>query len=72
MLIRKLALQNVRSFLNRQELTLDGAITIIIGPNGGGKTNLLDTLVTMLRRYLLATPYLEQVNLGDGKTAYQL
>jgi hypothetical protein len=38
----------------------------------GVKTNLLDTLVTMLRRYLLATPYLEQVNLGDGKTAYQL
>lgn len=72
MLIRKLALQNVRSFLDREELTLDGSISIIIGPNGGGKTNLLDTLVTMLRRYLLATRYPEQISFGNGKTAYQL
>jgi recombinational DNA repair ATPase RecF len=40
MLVRKLALQNVRSFLDRAELSLDGPITIVIGPNGGGKTNL--------------------------------
>ena len=72
MLIRKIALENVRSFLDRQELTFDGDISIIIGPNGGGKTNLLDTIVTMLRRYLLATPYLEPVNLPEGRQAWQL
>lgn len=72
MLIRKIALENVRSFLDRQELTFDGNISIIIGPNGGGKTNLLDTIVTMLRRYLIATPYLEQVDLGQGRQAWQL
>lgn len=57
MLIRRIALQNVRSFLDRAELSLDGLITIVIGPNGGGKTNLLDTAVVMLRRHLLAAVY---------------
>lgn len=57
MLVRRVAIENVRSFLDRAELTLDGAITIVIGPNGGGKTNLLDTAVIMLRRYLFASMY---------------
>jgi len=48
MLLRRIAIENVRSFLERQELTLEGQISIIIGPNGGGKTNLLDTAVVML------------------------
>ena len=44
-------------FLDRAELSLDGPITIVIGPNGGGKTNLLDTAVILLRRYLFASMY---------------
>lgn len=72
MLIRKIALENVRSFLDRQELSFDGPISIIIGPNGGGKTNLLDTIVTMLRRYLFATPYFELVPYGQNKMGYQV
>lgn len=66
MLIRKIVVENVRSFLERQELSFDDKISIIIGPNGGGKTNLLDTITTMLRRYLLATKYLEQYDQVDG------
>lgn len=46
-------MQNVRSFLDRQELVLAGEISILIGPNGGGKTNLLDTAVLALRIHLL-------------------
>jgi ABC-type lipoprotein export system ATPase subunit len=57
MLLRKIALTNCRSFLERAELTLDGPISIVIGPNGGGKTNLLDAAVVMLRRYLFASMY---------------
>lgn len=57
MRVRKVAIQNVRSFLERAELSLDGPLTIVIGPNGGGKTNLLDTVVVMLRRYLFASMY---------------
>jgi predicted ATP-dependent endonuclease of OLD family len=57
MLIRRISLQNVRSFLDKQDLLLDGQISILIGPNGGGKTNLLDAAVVMLRRYLFASTY---------------
>lgn len=57
MLVRRVAIENVRSFLDRAELTIDGPITIVIGPNGGGKTNLLDTVVIVLRRYLFASMY---------------
>lgn len=57
MLIRRIAIENVRSFLDRTELKLDGPISIVIGPNGGGKTNLLDIMIVMLRRYLYASMY---------------
>lgn len=59
MLIRKLSIENVRSFLDRREIIFDGNISILVGPNGGGKTNLLDTLVTMLRRHVFNAPYYE-------------
>ncbi|HEN4771546.1 TPA: AAA family ATPase, partial [Legionella pneumophila] len=57
MRIKRLEVENVRSFLDKAELILDGKISIIIGPNGGGKTNLLDILVIMLRRYLYKSMY---------------
>ncbi|WP_189493365.1 AAA family ATPase [Formosimonas limnophila] len=53
MKLKKVALQNVRSFADRQEFDLDGNISILIGPNGGGKTNLLDTIVLSLRQHLI-------------------
>lgn len=53
MKLRRVAVENVRSFLERQELQVPGDISIIIGPNGGGKTNLLDTAVLTLRHFLL-------------------
>lgn len=61
MKIKKIAVTNVRSFFERQELLLDGDISIIIGPNGGGKTNLLDTVVISLRKSLFASTYPVQV-----------
>lgn len=57
MLVRRVTIENVRSFLDQAELLLDGSMTIVIGPNGGGKTNLLDTIVIILRRYLFASMY---------------
>lgn len=66
MKVKRIAITNVRSFLERQELLLDGDISIIIGPNGGGKTNLLDAVVISLRKSLLASTYPVQVSGGAG------
>ena len=55
MKLRKIQIENVRSFLDSAELVLDGEISIVIGPNGGGKTNLLDIATTTLRRHLLTS-----------------
>ncbi len=71
MLLRKVAVENVRSFLDRAELVLDGPISILIGPNGGGKTNLLDTIVVMLRRYLLASRYPHHAPTPENQDRYE-
>lgn len=71
MLVRRVAIENVRSFLDRAELMLDGPITIVIGPNGGGKTNLLDTIVIMLRRYLFASMYAAHAPTPEQPNRYE-
>lgn len=52
MKIRKVIVENVKSFLDRQELSIDGDLSILIGPNGGGKTNLLDIMSQVLRQHI--------------------
>src|SRR6218665_1775163 len=67
MLVKRIALENTRSFLERQELALDGPLSLIIGPNGGGKTNLLDAIVSIIRRHLIASHYLVLQDHGGGR-----
>jgi putative ATP-dependent endonuclease of the OLD family len=55
MKLRKIKVENIRSFLEPVELLVEGDISIIIGPNGGGKTNLLDTISTAIRKHLLVS-----------------
>jgi len=55
MKLRRVRIENVRSFLDPTELLLDGDISILIGPHGGGKTNLLDTVTTVLRKHFLTS-----------------
>jgi len=71
MLIRKLTIENVRSFLGRREISFDGNISILIGPNGGGKTNLLDTLVGMLRRHVFNAPYFVHTPTNDEPNRWE-
>lgn len=72
MLIRKLSIENVRSFRERREISFDGSISILIGPNGGGKTNLLDTLVGMLRRHIFNAPYYKFLPSADEPNRWEL
>lgn len=71
MRLRRLAVQNVRSFLDREELLLDGNISILIGPNGGGKTNLLDAAVVVLRRFLFASMYANHSPTAENPDRYE-
>lgn len=72
MKLRRIRIENVRSFLEPAELLVDGDISIIIGPNGGGKTNLLDTITTTLRRHLLTSWVPVKSPLPDFPDRYEL
>lgn len=70
MLLRRASLENVRSFLTRADLHIDGAISILIGPNGGGKTNLLDAVMVMLRRYVFSSMYAAHEPTAEQRDRY--
>ena len=44
MYIKKIKLQGFKSFLNKTEITLKRGVTSIVGPNGCGKTNIIDAI----------------------------
>lgn len=66
MLLKRVSVENVRSFKYKQELILDGKISILIGPNGGGKTNLLDAIITAIRRHIFKSYQMHFVE-QDGR-----
>lgn len=53
MKITKLKITNVKSFKNEVEITFDEKFNVLIGPNGGGKSNLLDIVTILLRKFFL-------------------
>ena len=54
MRVLEFEVENYRSFKSKQTLKLSSGLNIIIGPNGGGKTNLFDGLAIFLRQALIA------------------
>lgn len=53
MRITSLTISNFKSFRDRENIPLDDTFTVLVGPNGGGKSNTLDILNITLRRYFL-------------------
>lgn len=51
--IKRVAIENVKSFRTRQVIDFEEGLNILIGPNGGGKSNLLDIVRIVLRRFFL-------------------
>jgi len=49
MIIKKLELQGFKSFPDKRKLIFHPGITAIIGPNGTGKSNIVDALLWVLR-----------------------
>lgn len=64
MRIKKLTLDNVKSFRQAQNVEFNQDLNIFIGPNAGGKSNLLEILRTLLARL-----YPSWYFAGDGTTS---
>lgn len=53
MKLQRLAVQNVTSYRNRTEFFFDSGINILIGTNGGGKTNLQRLIALTLTKFFI-------------------
>jgi predicted ATP-dependent endonuclease of OLD family len=51
--IKRLTIKNVTSYKARTDFHLDKGINILIGPNGGGKSNFQKILALVLSKYLI-------------------
>jgi len=69
MRIIRLEITNLKSFQDKVYLEFDSQFNILVGPNGGGKSNFLDILVIILNRFFL---YNYSVNDGMGIGAAQI
>lgn len=53
MRIIRLEITNVKSFQDKVYLQFDPQFNILVGPNGGGKSNFLDILLIILKKFFL-------------------
>lgn len=67
MIINSITIKNVRSFNEETTINFKRDLNILIGPNGGGKSNLLDIINISIRRHLLFNYTLQTVEM-DGRT----
>ncbi|MEH2302215.1 MAG: AAA family ATPase [Nostoc sp.] len=71
MKITSITIKNVKSFQDETEIVFDDKFNILIGPNGGGKSNLLDIITIVIRNFLLVG-YRIQEGSNDGKNFFKL
>lgn len=55
MKLKSVIIENVRSFRERTTIEFNGNFNILIGPNAGGKSNLLDIITIIIRHYFVKT-----------------
>lgn len=67
MQVRKLTVQNVKSFRQATTLALHPQFNIIVGPNAGGKSNLLDILTVVLRHFLIKSYVVNEGSDATGR-----
>ena len=53
MKILRFVMKNITSYKERIEFAFDGRLNILIGPNGGGKSNLQKALALILSKYFI-------------------
>jgi len=72
MRIKKVALQNVRSFRDEVSVEFKKGLNVLIGPNAGGKSNLMDILNISLLHYFIHTWVLRPRTTPGGLIEYHL
>lgn len=55
MRIRSVTIENCKSYKLSDTLILDDEITLLVGPNAGGKSNTMDILAVVLRAFFMET-----------------
>lgn len=65
MRIKKIEIENVKSFRDRVTIDFDNSFNVFIGSNGSGKSNLLD-IITLSVKYFFLNTYTIQDNAGMG------
>lgn len=71
MRISRLEITNLKSFQDKVYLEFDSQFNILVGPNGGGKSNFLDILLIILKRFFLYS-YSVNDNMVTGVGEIQL
>ena len=53
MILKSLLIKNVKSFKEEVKIDFNEKVNILIGPNGGGKSNLLDIIQNVFRKFFI-------------------
>lgn len=68
MKINSVEIQNCKSFRSETKLNIDNRFNILVGPNGGGKSNTLDIITDLIRNYFLPSYTISERKIGGKKT----
>jgi chromosome segregation protein len=75
MILSKISIHGFKSFARKEELKFDGGLTVIVGPNGCGKTNVVDAIRWGLgeqRPSLLRADRMDSLIFGGAQSAKPL
>lgn len=75
MILSKVSLQGFKSFAKKIDLHFDGELTAVVGPNGCGKTNIVDAIRWGLgeqKHSILRTDHMEDVIFSGAQSAKPL
>lgn len=64
MKVRSVTIENCKSYKNCESFILEADITLLVGPNAGGKSNTMDTLAVVLRKF-----FLDSYQINEGQDA---